>query len=341
LTSPTPRPSRVVPPQWAPAEPSRELRIEWHPTTPDDLDEGLGVQPQCMGGGIIGKAAARRIWREMFSHPAFFSAVVICDPTIGGCRIGAFGAAAFVSSEFVEAEIAHPRPGVNDRFMEQLAEGRNVLLDDEGIAEANSTAGLETLTLYGSWPPGAEIEKRFSLLTTSFLHLISGFRIKRLLWEAVGDTERRFARQAGIHRILAEFPELNRDLVMVDPESAAQVPASAAQAIFQFRQPLLALAKSEQTLLLAALKGLTDEELTRSLGLTASAVKARWRSVFARMAAALPELADRFQSEEVRGRQKRHRVIEYMREHPEELRPWVRQRQKNRTFENRTYLIDR
>ena len=304
----------------------RELRIEWHPATPDDLDECLAIQPESMGGGIIGEAAARRMWGELFRFPAFFSSVVTWDPPINGSRIGAFGAAAFVSTEFFEAEIAHPRPGVNDRFMAQLMESRNVLLDEEGIAEANSNAGLETLTLYASWPPGAALGKRFSVLTTAFLQTIAGFRIKRLLWEAVGDIERNFAREAKVHRILTRFPELNRELALLDPESAAQVPASAAQAIFQFRQPLLALARSEQTLLLAALKGLTDEELAVSLGLTLSAVKARWRSIFARMAAALPELADSFQIEAVRGRQKRHQVIEYMRAHPEELRPWMRRR---------------
>jgi hypothetical protein len=46
-----------------------------------------------------------------------------------------------------------------------------------------------------------------------------------------GDAELHFARHGRAHRILAEFPELNRDLVLIDPESAAQVPASAAQAI--------------------------------------------------------------------------------------------------------------
>jgi hypothetical protein len=213
---------------------------------------------------------------------------------------------------------------VNDRFMAQLAEARSVLLDEDGIAEANSSLGLDTLTLYGSWPPGPALEKRYSVLTTAFLQMTAGFQIKRLLWEAVGEVERHFARYGRANRILADFSEVNSELVVIDPESAAQVPAAAAQAIFNFRQPLLGLARSDQMLLLAALKGLTDEELAVSLALRLPAVKARWRSIFARVAAVLPELADRLQNQAVRGRQKRHRVIEYMREHPEELRPWVR-----------------
>jgi DNA-directed RNA polymerase specialized sigma24 family protein len=117
------------------------------------------------------------------------------------------------------------------------------------------------------------------------------------LWKAVGDVERQFAHQAGAHRIVAEFPELNRDLVMIDPESAAQVPASAARRIFHFRQPLQRLARSDQAALLATLKGLTDEEPADTLGLTLSAVKVPWRSIFARIAAALPRLASRFQNQ--------------------------------------------
>ena len=115
------------------------------------------------------------------------------------------GAAAFVSSEFVEAEIANPRPGVNDRFMAQLEEGRSVLLDEDGIARANSTMGLDTLTLCGSWPPGAALEKRYSALTTAFLQTIAGFQIRRLLWEAAGDVERHFARHGGPTGFLLSF----------------------------------------------------------------------------------------------------------------------------------------
>jgi hypothetical protein len=72
----------------------------------------------------------------------------------------------------------------------------------------------------------------------------------------------------------------------------------------------------------AAIEGQTDSDLAVSLHLTVPAVKARWRSIFARCARLRPEVAPEFYGEGSRGPQKRHRVLAYLREHPEELRPF-------------------
>jgi hypothetical protein len=85
---------------------------------------------------------------------------------------------------------------------------------------------------------------------------------------------------------------------------------------------VLHLTTSEQALLNAALAGATDADLATSLGVSLSAIKARWRSIFARFA----ELAPDYESAERDGRgpQKRHHVLRYLRDHPEELRPFRR-----------------
>jgi len=61
-----------------------------------------------------------------------------------------------------------------------------------------------------------------------------------------------------------------------------------------------------QRLLVAALRGLTDDELSDDLMVSHSAVKNAWRSIYAR------------------GKQKRQRLLAYLRERPEELRPFAR-----------------
>ena len=88
--------------------------------------------------------------------------------------------------------------------------------------------------------------------------------------------------------------------------------------------PRLGLSLSEQRLLLAAGDGATDEELSDRLGISIHAVKMRWRMVYDRVAACLLDLADISGVDgETRGRgkEKKHRVLEYIRKHPEELRP--------------------
>ncbi len=110
--------------------------------------------------------------------------------------------------------------------------------------------------------------------------------------------------------------------MVLDPESAARVPASLAPLIFSNRKPQLRLAKSDRELLAAALKGMTDHELASELGVSLSAVKARWRSIFLKFSEALPGLIEDMVSDAVRGPQKRHRILDYVRAHPEEMRPW-------------------
>jgi len=85
---------------------------------------------------------------------------------------------------------------------------------------------------------------------------------------------------------------------------------------------VLRLRDSDQQLLLAALRGATDTELVTELGVKLSAVKARWRSTFARIAEAMPDMVSDVNDHEGRGPQKRHKVLSYLRSHPEELRPY-------------------
>lgn len=300
-----------------------DYRFSWHPTTrDDDLDACLSIQPANIGGGLIGPAAARKIWHELIDHPALLSAVVTCDPPDGESTIAAFGAAVFVAAGFIDSEIANPRPRVNDRLMALLAADRSVLLGWDEIAQANATTGISVMSMYGSFSLSDANAKMFSILTGSFIQLSAGYNIRRILWEPVGEIERGLARSAGVHRFLAEFPDLDRDLVMVDPQSAAQVPASLAPLVFASRKPELRLTRSDRELLTAALKGLTDAELAAAMGIRLSAVKARWRSIFSRFSETRPDMIQDAPGDTARGPQKRHHIVEYVRLHPEELRPW-------------------
>jgi hypothetical protein len=92
---------------------------------------------------------------------------------------------------------------------------------------------------------------------------------------------------------------------------------------------VLRLRPAEQRLLAAALAGKTDAELSADLGLSIEAIKKRWMSIFERVDQFKPEILSRADADtDGRGPQKRHRVVAYIRTHPEELRPfsWDTQR---------------
>jgi hypothetical protein len=94
------------------------------------------------------------------------------------------------------------------------------------------------------------------------------------------------------------------------------VKLSLANKLFQYREPVPRLQDSDQKLLLAALSGLTDEELSHKLHLSLASVKKRWISVFERTIYSRPDLfpeADDRNDGAKRGSQKRHHVLAYMR----------------------------
>ncbi len=94
--------------------------------------------------------------------------------------------------------------------------------------------------------------------------------------------------------------------------------------LFVYRPPQFGFRPSEQRLLLAALGGRTDEDITETLEISLSAVKKTWRSIYERVTAQSPGLIPDQVPEELtseRGKEKKQRLLACLREHPEELRP--------------------
>ncbi len=302
--------------------------ITWRRPTEEDLVCCLEIHRPNLGDELTGPEIAHRVWRELLRHSLFVSAVFECTPPIDGRHIIGFGAAVFVSTEFSDSELANPRPGINARFIAAVHEQRRVALTAAEVAQGNAGGGLDLLVLYGSWlapmlSPWENAQVQ-TLLPLTLAQLTAGYRVNRMFAEAIGDNEVAFVRGTGIAREIATFPELNRVINVTTPQEAFAQPGSFVRPMFIHREPLLRLSKAEQELLAPALAGQTDSELAAYLRLTMPAVKARWRSIFARLAQIeQPYLAPEFNGKGGRGPQKRHRVLSYMREHPEELRPYA------------------
>ncbi len=268
---------------------------------------------------------AHRTWEKIFGHPAMVCALFECDPPITGRRVIGFGAAVFVSADFADAELSNPRPFINARFIEGLHAGRPVMLSNSGIARGNAGAGLDVLQLYGSWIdpiliPEEKIQVQ-TLLSISLVQLLAGYRLHRMFAEAIGN-EIDLMRKSGVVQELAAFPDHNRVLNLATWSDAVKQTFSLAPVFLKRLRPSARLSAAEQELLLSALLGHTDAELAVSLKLSLPAVKARWRSIMARMAQVDQTPAPEFMGTTGRGPQKRHRLLAWLRDHPEELRPY-------------------
>jgi hypothetical protein len=299
----------------------------WRPFREADLSPCLEIQPACLGDQIVGRSAALRVWKSFLDHPSFEATVIESELPIAGHKIVACGMGVFVTQAFADREIRDPRPGLNSRIISCVAEGESILLSRAEIGAGNAGEGLDFVNMYGTWRDGImnpdQLAEVHALLGTSFVEHFAGYRFNRVLKEAIGDSRIALARATGTYRLLAEFPEAESALAVVTRESALTAPYSAAATIYRYRTPVLRLRPAEQELLAAALSGKTDAELSADLGLSLEATKKRWLSIFDRVDQFKREIVTQTEADsDGRGPQKRHRVVAYIRSHPEELRPF-------------------
>jgi hypothetical protein len=305
----------------------------WRPISETDLAKCLEIQPACMGDQIVGRSAALRVWQSLLDNPAFKANVIESERPLSGHKIVACGMGVFVTRAFADREIKTPRPGLNSRIIGAIASGESVVLSRAQIGEGNAGEGVDFVNLYGTWRDGImnadQLAEVHALLGTSFVEHFAGYHFNRVLKEAVGHSRIALARATGTYRLVAEFRDSESALVVATPESVLTAPYSVAAKIFRYQEPVLRLRPSEQTLLTAALGGETDAGLSTRLGLSIEAIKKRWMSIFERVEEFMPEILSAAEaSSDGRGPQKRHRVVAYIRTHPEELRPfsWEKKR---------------
>ena len=270
--------------------------------------------------------------------PATVSVTVESNQPIGASHIAAFAASAFVSQSFVESEMSEPKPGLVARIISSIDGGRPVILTETELRRANTNCGLHLVVLISRWNrllTEEQAEEAKMHLAVSFLDLHVGYRLVNVLVEATDAVDLKHGKSTGVHRVVSDFEEFhrrnpnngwNRDraLFVLDRESAQAMTGSVATILFHSREPVLGLRKEDQQLLAAALKGFTDLELTEELSLQLSTVKKRWAALYDRVAAVNPALVrgiDNGSDRHSRGRQKRHHLLAYLRQHPEELRP--------------------
>ena len=299
----------------------------WRPIAEADLSECLEIQPACLGDQIVGRSTAVRVWKDLLDNPAFQANVIESERPLSGHRIVACGMGVFVTRTFSDREIRNPRPGINSRIIAAVVSGESVVLRRAQIGAGNAGEGVDFVNMYGTWRDRImnplQLAEAQALLGTSFVEHFAGYRFNRVLKEAIGNSRIALARATGTYRIVAEFRESESALAVVTRESVLTAPYSVAATMYRYQPPILRLSPAEQRLLAVALAGKTDVELSADLRLSVEAVKKRWLSIFDRVDEFKPGILNRAEADnDARGPQKRHRVIAYIRTHPEELRPF-------------------
>jgi hypothetical protein len=280
-------------------------------------------------------------WRQLMRERAIKLAVVEDLDRPRARRLAGFGGSVFVSDATMSAERRGSEPYLTMRTL--LGEPRrgSAIQRLAEIRRGNSGDGLNLLVVHyaeaNSLSPDERHATRFKMLE-AFLADHRGYKIKEILQEYWGEIELPFVLNGWGHvrtdhakyfekRGTPLPPEQRPHLIGLTRKEAAAQPGSVLAALFVPARPRFAFRVGEQDVLQRALFGATDLELSRSLEIAMPTVKSRWKSIYARVAGVAPEVISDDDNDAVtlfesrRGKEKRRRLLEYLRHHPEELRP--------------------
>ena len=249
------------------------------------------------------------------------------------------GLGVLVSDDFLQELKTTPFFWLGPELAKRITRGDSPLLSNAAVRESNSTIGLNLVvwhcTIYPEDMRRPEVGKS---LISAFEDHWHGFRLREMMGQADCLEQLQGMRNAGglyFHRTenqYGNFPEVSTLTFASEPRNSgltrdlaiSQV-GSWLGSLFDYAQPQFCFSRSEQRLLSSALEGGTDEELSDELGISLFAVKKTWRVIYDRVAVCQPALIPSNSQEDVlsqdRGKQKKQRLLAYLRKHPEELRP--------------------
>lgn len=326
----------------------------WRPMQPKDVGECVEiVASHPVIGPRYGSAIAdlRKAWFRLLASDAMLTGVF--EETEGGrIRPWCVGVSVIVTDDFLAELKKPPLSWVGPELARRVARDESPLLSARGLCEANMADGLNLVVWEGCIRAGYEDRPElFHHIMDGFLDSHRGYLWKEIVAssaESVDRLERTLYSGGRLWDPAAGryLEAVERDLreVVGEPHIVGMTRdlARARQsqwvdALFHYRPPQVGFSRAEQQLLLRALRNEagTDQELAAALRVSIPTVKKMWLSIYCR-AAGLPELApDGGEPERElahRGKEKRRRLLAYLRDRPEELRPLSRKAVATRGF---------
>lgn len=313
-------PSTPAPPQRPPLLQARPLRHQDLAAAVDLLPAWLELAPEL-------RAALPVLWTRLLGHSGFWAEVVEDLSQPPGARLVGLGAAVVLTPDWQERLRGQAPVQVAAAWYGDLLAGRTALPDDKALGRANASGQVGLLMLHDTPVGSAPAEPRDALLRhlsmRQFRQALAGWQLQAVWQEAPPEASLhlqclglRRRRPAGVG--LPVLHGLSRD------EARGCPPGLPAPDAFHPIRPVLGLSGSERRLLRLALADLTDEEIADEAGITLHTLKKLWRSACDRAVDALPDLfmpaGDALPG--TRGPEKRRHLLHYLRQHPEELRPF-------------------
>jgi DNA-binding CsgD family transcriptional regulator len=274
-----------------------------------------------------------RVWSDLFARNALPSFAVFEDElSETPSAVCAFAMATFVRDDFARDVVERPRSFLTASVYERELAGERVALEADEVRIANSGEGLHLLILHVVFrhPDLAHPETKALLPVAgySFFFQHAGYNLRSIFGEVYGDETLRRMQAAGYSVLSAGesatstrrpyLIRLSRDQTQpsLDPTSLQ---------LFHREMPKFSFTPAEQRVLQHALVGASDRQIAEELDLSTETVRSAWESIYTRVSRVSTRLLGA-ESSTTRGTEKRRLLLDYVRQHLEELRPTLRTR---------------
>ncbi len=297
--------------------------------------------PLVRDGSLCGPAERDRVlglWQHVLASRCGEAVILESEGDLpASSRPVGFGISAFVTDRFAEHLRSRRPPCVVRQVLDWAGEGASPLVDRAALEAGNAGEGLTAVMLHPVAVAEDLGEREADAVSQRMVEAIvdahRGYRLKEFMAEAGGRRGVEVGMRMGL-RLRADPGDDPPVLLGITRDEGQLAPGTFAFALFSYSEPRLALTPSEQDLLRRALGGRTDEDLARDLGRAVATVKKRWAGIYARVDALEPGLpgvsSEGRGASPGRGVERRRRLVQYAREHPEELRPTLRPRSRPR-----------
>jgi hypothetical protein len=314
-------------------------RLRHRPLHLRDLPECMSLLPAYLQFDAGEKTSIAALWERLVYEPGMITGVMEDIAAPAGQRIQGWGVTVALPPPWVErlALEREPRAHPSRRIYQALLDGSLALPGDREFGRLNASGELVLLILHFTMrrndPYDPYAHRLIACANDCFRAFHDGYQMRAIYYEnsvshepiAVhsGFRTRNFVDEADLQHLPPEQRPALYALTLA--EARASIPGTPARNCFEHQPPRFRFSPAQRRLLWFALFDESDDALMTLLDVSVHGLKKLWRGIYERIEDAAPDFfgEDAGADDGKRGPEKRRQVLAYVRQRPEELRPWV------------------
>ncbi len=315
-------------------------RLRWRPTRADDLPQCMALLPPWLQMADR-RPALQALWQRLLAEPSITSTLMEDQALPAATRVRGWGCsivlppAEAAALGLVDDPPMPPAPMVG-RLVQAWLDGAP-LPAPRALAEGNARGTLHLLNLHYTQHPSDLADPLalavLAVANDAFRFAVGGWQLAAMhmqgcaldvpMFTAAGFPVCRYAAPGAWDALPDALRPVHFGLTR--RAALAMLPGTSVRQAFDHHPPRFRLSASQRRLLWLALFDDSDDALTGRLEVSVHALKKLWRGIYERIEDVAPGFFgdDGADDEGRRGPEKRRQVLAYVRQRPEELRPWA------------------